>query len=235
MAKRVPYLITIPAELRPDPDASAVLVHEYRAGRVQRVKLAQEIEDLRNQGRLEEAELQGIEARQSLRERKKDRDKATGRDTEVEVDPLTMAFIHHRPHLVVAECLHAVGSAEDAEGLRGATRMSEAERSDWVDDQWNAVVRHIAEDLLRKAGEVSETKELSANLSLTGKADGLLQGREGGQGVPHGADRRFLLPQPGVGAKRGVQDDRRRLHASSAVPDERRDGGRRPARRVGAG
>ena len=158
MGKRAPRLITIPENLRPDPDGSVVLVHSYRSKRKQRVKLAQEVEDLRNQGRLDEAELQGIEARQSLRERKQDRDKDSGRDEDVKIAPLDMAFIRNRPNLVVAECLHAVGNSETASQLVSADRMSEEARTSWVDDQWDSVIRHIAEDLLREAGEVEETK-----------------------------------------------------------------------------
>ena len=59
------------------------------------------------------------------------------------------------PHLVVAQCLHAVGST--AESLPGAVRLSESERAEWVDEQWSPVVRFLAEYLLRDAGLVKET------------------------------------------------------------------------------
>ena len=54
--------------------------------------------------------------------------------------------------LVVAECLHAIGSLAQADILQQAVRLNPETRAAWVDDQWSGVVRFLAERLVRDAG-----------------------------------------------------------------------------------
>ena len=85
-------------------------------------------------------------------------------EEDVELDPLDVCFAGGRPpHLVVAECLHAIGSLVQADILQQAVRLNPETRADWVDDQWSGVVRFLAEHLVREAGLVKETKAEAGN------------------------------------------------------------------------
>ena len=159
---RQPELVTIPEELRPDDDSRVVALYRLSDGRARRVRDAWHAEGLRTAGEVTDDKVKaGIRVRQEVA---RDMPAEEEDDEDVVLDPLDVCFSGGRPpHLVVAECLHAIGSLAQADILQQAVRMSPEMRADWVDDQWGGVVRFLAEHLVRDAGLVKETKAESGN------------------------------------------------------------------------
>ena len=142
-------VVTIPEDLRPDGETTVGLLR-YKQGRYQRVRDAWIAESQRKTGQMDDEQQAGVRVRQDI---------VDDDDDDARLDPLDECFAGgNPPHLVVAECLHAVGSAEDGPALRDRPRMSEAERAEWVAEQWPAIIRHLAERLVRDAGLVREAE-----------------------------------------------------------------------------